>query len=66
MSLRYEFEPALLKFLHIRGGSIALEGSNLFVLKSSKLKGKDPEQLSLTSGTIPPQQTYTCQIFLNF
>ena len=66
ISLRYEFEPALLKFLHIRGGSIALEGSNLFVLKSSKLKGKDPEQLSLTSGTIPPQQTYTCQIFLNF
>lgn len=66
MSLRYEFEPSLLKFLHIRGGSIAIEGSNLFVLKSSKLKGKDPEQLSLTSGTIPPQQTYTCQIFLNF
>ncbi len=66
LSFRYDFEPKVLKSLHIKGGNITFEGSNLFVLKSSKLKGKDPEQLSLSSGTIPPQQTYTCRISLTF
>lgn len=64
LSLRYDLTKSLLKVLHIRGASITLEAGNLFVLKSSDLVGRDPEQLALGSGSIPPSPNFNCQLSL--
>ena len=66
LSLRYDFTPAQLAFLHLKGGNISFESSNLFVIKSAKLMGRDPEQIALPSGTVPPRPGFSCQITLNF
>lgn len=66
ISLRYEIPTNILSRIHVRSGNITFETSNLFVIKDSKLKGRDPEQLSLTSGTIPPRTGYSCQLSLTF
>lgn len=66
LSLRYDFGRQLYKNFHIKGGSVSFEASNVFVIKDSRLKGRDPEQLALSSGTIPPQIGYSLQLNLNF
>ena len=33
--------------------------TNPFVIKSKDLKGRDPEQVTMGSGTIPPQKTWS-------
>ncbi|WP_315403218.1 SusC/RagA family TonB-linked outer membrane protein [Hoylesella saccharolytica] len=66
LSLRYDFTPAQLAFFHLKGGNISFESSNLFVIKSAKLMGRDPEQIALPSGTVPPRPGFSCQITLNF
>ena len=66
LSLRYDLGRSLTKLLGITGGSITLEGSNLFVLKDKRLEGRDPEQMPLSTGTVPPRAGYSCQINLTF
>ena len=66
INLRYDLPGNLLRSIGVKGGSIAFEADNVFVLKDKKLKGRDPEQLSLSSGTIPPQRAYSLQVSLNF
>ena len=66
LSLRYDFSREQLDFLHLKGASVSFESSNLFVLKSSKLIGRDPEQIAISSGTVPPRPGFSCQITLKF
>ncbi len=66
LSLRYDFARSLSKALGIAGGSITVEGSNLFVIKDKRLVGRDPEQMPLSTGTVPPRAGYSCQINLTF
>ncbi len=67
MSLRYDFDQKLLKKTKIfSNASIAIEASNVFIIKDKRLKGQDPEQLPLYSGTIPPQRTYSLRLNLSF
>ena len=66
LSLRYDFSREQLYFFHLQGASVSLESSNLFVLKSSKLIGRDPEQIAISSGTVPPRPGFSCQITLKF
>jgi len=48
--------------------SFRLEASNLFTLKNKKLKGRDPEQISMTkdTGAIPLARTYTLGLNVTF
>ena len=66
LSLRYDFSREQLDFFHLKGASVSFESSNLFVLKSSKLIGRDPEQIAISSGTVPPRPGFSCQITLKF
>lgn len=66
VSLRYELTKKLLDVLHLRGGYMSFETSNLFVLKDPLLRGRDPEQISLSSGAVPPRIGFACQISLTF
>jgi hypothetical protein len=67
LSLRYDFDRKLInKIKFIKGGSLAFEMGNLFVIKDKRLVGQDPEQLPLYSGTIPPQRTFSLRVNLTF
>lgn len=66
LSLRYDFAKHFAEKLHLKGGYVSFETSNLFVVKDSRLKGRDPEQISLSSGTVPPRTGFACQVSLNF
>ena len=50
----------------MKSASLSLGVTNPFVIKSKKLKGRDPEQVTLGSGTIPPQQSYSLMLNLTF
>ena len=62
VSLRYTFDNHICKKIGLKKISTSLNIGNVFVLKDSKLKGRDPEQVSLGSGSIPPQRTYSFTI----
>lgn len=55
VSLRYAFEPKLLKKIHLKDASVYLQGQNL--LTFSHYGGLDPENLD--AGTIPPMRVFT-------
>jgi TonB-linked SusC/RagA family outer membrane protein len=54
-SLRYSFNPELIKKLHLKNLSVYAQGQNLLTI--SKFDGLDPENLS--AGVIPPLRVYT-------
>ncbi|WP_333865244.1 hypothetical protein, partial [Chitinophaga sp.] len=60
VSLRYSFNESLNRTLHLKNGSIYLQGQNLLTL--SKYDGLDPENLSTT--VIPPLRMITAGINL--
>lgn len=66
MSLRYELPKGFTKKIYLKGASVTFDVGNLFVIKDSKLEGRDPEQIALGSRSLPPQQTYTLSINLSF
>lgn len=66
MSLRYDFDPKLLKKVYMKGASLSFDAGNVFVIKSKDLKGRDPEQLELGSRTVPPQRSYSLRLSITF
>lgn len=59
ISLSYSLSDKLLKQTFLRSVSLGLGVTNPFVIKSKDLKGRDPEQVTMGSGTIPPQKTWS-------
>jgi len=66
ISLRYDFTSAFCKKLKVKGMQMSLDLSNVYCWKSSDLKGRDPEQITMGSRTIPPQKTYTFSMNVTF
>lgn len=66
VSLRYDFTRAFCKKLKVKALQMSLDMSNVFCIKSSDLKGRDPEQITMGSRTIPPQKTYTFSMNVTF
>ena len=66
ISLSYTFNGDLVKKLYLKSLSMSLGVTNPFVIKSKGLQGRDPEQLTMGSGTIPPQQTYSFTMNVTF
>lgn len=66
ISLSYSLPEDILKKMYLKGASLSLGVSNPFVIKSKDLKGRDPEQVKLGSGTIPPQQSYSLMLNVTF
>ncbi len=66
ISLSYSLSEDILKKMYLKGASLSLGVSNPFVIKSKDLKGRDPEQVKLGSGTIPPQQSYSLMLNITF
>lgn len=70
VSLRYAVPKDFCKKLKINGANLKFEATNLFVIKDSKLKGQDPEQVSFSwtsgSGAIPPTSTFTFGLDVTF
>ena len=66
LSLSYSFGESVVKKLRLRSLYMSLGVSNPFVIKAKGLQGRDPEQLTMGSGTIPPQQTYSFSLNVTF
>lgn len=66
ITLSYSLPEDILKKVYLKGASLSLGVSNPFVIKSKDLKGRDPEQVTLGSGTIPPQQSYSLMLNITF
>lgn len=66
ISLSYSFPKEMLRKIHMKGLSFSLSITNPFVIKSKELKGRDPEQVTMGSNTIPPQKNYAFSMNLNF
>ncbi|MEY8592111.1 SusC/RagA family TonB-linked outer membrane protein [Butyricimonas hominis] len=66
LSLSYYLNSNILKYIYIKNASFSFSVSNPFTIKSKKLKGRDPEQVTLGSGSIPPQPTYGWNLSITF
>lgn len=66
ISLSYYVPSPMLKHLYLRGASLSFSVSNPFVIKAKGLKGRDPEQVTLGSGSIPPQKNFSCSLNITF
>ena len=66
LSLSYSFGKNVLEKLRLSSLYMSLGVSNPFVIKAKGLQGRDPEQLTMGSGTIPPQQTYSFSLNVTF
>ena len=66
ISLSYALSNKLSEKLYLKGASFSFGISNPFVIKSKDLKGRDPEQVTLGSGTLPPRQTYSLMLNITF
>lgn len=66
ISMSYSIPNNIVKKMYLKSMSFSLSVSNPFVIKAKGLKGRDPEQVTLGSGTIPPQQTYSFMLNVTF
>ncbi len=66
VSMSYSIPNDIVKKMYLKSMSFSLSVSNPFVIKAKGLKGRDPEQVTLGSGTIPPQQTYSFMLNVTF
>lgn len=66
LSIRYDVAPAWLSKFCMTAASLSFDVSNLFVVKSKELKGRDPEQVTMGSGTVPPQRGYSLRLNVSF
>ena len=66
ISLSYSFASNWVRKIYLKSLSMGLSVSNPFVIKPKGLQGRDPEQVTMGSGTIPPQQTYSFTMSVTF
>ncbi len=59
LSLSYNLPKNIYKNSGISSINLRIEAGNLFVWKNKKLRGQDPEQITLGSGTVPPTKNFT-------
>ena len=59
ISLSYNLPEHLYKRIGVSGVSLRLEAGNLWLWANKKLRGQDPEQMTLGSGTVPPTKSFT-------
>lgn len=65
ISMSYSIPDKLLKN-KVKSASFGFSVSNPFVINSKELMGRDPEQVTMGSGTIPPQQNYSLTLNVTF
>lgn len=51
---------------YCKAASFSLGVNNPFVIKSKSLNGRDPEQIDLANGVLPPLRTYSMSLSLSF
>ena len=66
ISLSYSLPREITRKMFLKDVSFSLGVSNPFVITSKDLKGRDPEQVTMGSGTIPPQQSYSLMLNVTF
>lgn len=66
LSLTYMFDTALVKKIGMQNLSLSLDVARPFVIKSKDLKGRDPEQMDLGSGAMPPLRSYAFALSVTF
>ena len=66
ISLAYSLPSDIVRKMYLKSLSVSLGVTNPFVIKAKGLQGRDPEQVTLGSGTIPPQQTYSFMLNVTF
>lgn len=66
ISLSYSFKKDFCKKLNVSNMSLHASMDNVFVLQDSKLKGRDPEQMKLGLGVIPPMKTFNVGFHVTF
>ena len=59
INLSYYFDNKILQMLRVKNANISFAVSNPFVFASKDLKGRDPEQISMGNGALPPLKSYT-------
>lgn len=65
-SLSWMVPTELLEKTPMKSANIRLEGYNLLLIASPKLKGQDPAQITLGSRTTPPLPSYSLTVNLSF
>lgn len=63
---RYVLDEKISRKLHVQKISFRLEATNLWLLADKKLKGQDPEQITLGGATTPPTSSYTLSVDITF
>jgi hypothetical protein len=66
MTLGYNLKSDVCNRLGVKTLSLSATVTNLFIIKDSALKGRDPEQMAFGSGVIPPQRQYSMRLSVNF
>lgn len=67
LSLGYTLPASWCKTLHLKGGSIHAQATNLLLLYADKgLEGRDPEYISSGGVSSPIPRTYSLSVQLNF
>ncbi|MCT4614262.1 MAG: TonB-dependent receptor [Marinifilaceae bacterium] len=66
VSLGYSFDKSICQKLRVKALNLSFSASNVFVIKSKDLEGRDPEQVTFGSGSIPPQTQYSFRASVNF
>ena len=50
----------------MKAAYVSLSGTNLYTFSSKKLKGQDPEQVTLGGVSTPPTSSYTLGLDITF
>lgn len=66
LSMRYSFNPKLLKGTPFSNAQVSLSGMNLYTLSSKALKGQDPSQARFSQPNLSIRPSYTLQFNLTF
>lgn len=66
ISMSYSLPTDIVRKLYLKSLSVSLGVTNPFVIKPKGLQGRDPEQVTLGSGTIPPQHNYSLMLNVTF
>ena len=64
--MSYSLPTDIVRKLYLKSLSVSLGVTNPFVIKPKGLQGRDPEQVTLGSGTIPPQHNYSLMLNVTF
>jgi hypothetical protein bacD2_26199 len=64
--VRYNFSDRICHKIRAQMISVRFEATNLWLLADKKLKGQDPEQVTLGGVSTPPTSSYTLGLDITF